>query len=497
MGIIRTQSIIGAVWVYAGALLGFVISALLFPHYFTQEQVGLFSLLVTYAVLFAQFASAGFLHTINRMFPYFRNDEKRHNGFLFFTLMVVSIASILLVGVYFIAEPFIVGSSLESNPLFEKFARLIIPLFLSIVFFNIFDFYSKSLFNATRGVFLKEMLLRIFILCFMMLYIFDFISFQIFVYAYIVSYVAILIIIVVALFSEGQLHLQPDFTLLTKPMIREVANVSAYGLLTSAAGFIILNIDRIMIEKLIPYNSLAAVGIYATCTYFSTMIILPSRPLLKITSTLVAEAWKVSDIEQLKRICEKSTITQFIVGILVFAGLIINIEYIFEIIPKSYQSGTWVIIWIGLFYLSEMLSGANNVILGSSPRYRSISLFTLIFILLIIVLNFIFIPHYGIVGAAFASFLAKVLYNFITYWYLYRTYKVQPYSYKHLIIIVVAAVSFFVAYIVPEHSWFVINIAIKSSLLVVLFSVGIYYSRVSEDFNQLANSAFAKIKQKL
>ena len=33
MGIVRKQSIIGSIWVYLGAGLGFVTSALLFPHY--------------------------------------------------------------------------------------------------------------------------------------------------------------------------------------------------------------------------------------------------------------------------------------------------------------------------------------------------------------------------------------------------------------------------------------------------------------------------------
>lgn len=493
MGIVRKQSIIGSVWVYVGAVLGFVTSAILLPRYFSQEEIGLLSLLVTYGVLFAQFASAGFLHTINRLFPYFRSDENKHNGFLFFALFIVSIACILLVGVYYIAQPFITANSSSSpSNLFAHYAYLIIPLFISIVFFNILDFYNKALFNATRGIFLKEIALRICILIAIALYMWEFIVFKTFVYSYIASYVCILLFIIIALIHDKQLHLRPNFELLNKPMRKEIRNVSMYGLLISAAGFIILNIDRIMIEKLVVDNPLAQVGIYATCTYFATMIILPSRPLLKIASTLVAEAWKRNDMEQISVLYTKSTITQFIIGILVFAGIIVNIDYIFYIIPQSYKPGTWVIIWIGLFYLSDMLSGLNNTILGASPKYKSLSVFTFVLIVAIIVLNVVFIPTYGITGAALASFIAKFLYNISTFLYLKKSYGLQPYSYKHIQILLVAIGATAIAYYIPEHSQVVVNIVIKSIVVTAVFCIGIYTLRVSEDVQEIVNKVLKK-----
>ncbi|HON51637.1 MAG TPA: polysaccharide biosynthesis C-terminal domain-containing protein [Bacteroidales bacterium] len=496
MGIVRKQSIIGSIWVYAGAALGFITSAILLPRYFTQEQIGLLSLLVTYGVLFAQFASAGFLHTINRLFPYFRDDSKRHNGFLFFALLVVSIASIILIGIFYIVYPLIISNSSEQNNLFSHYAYLIIPLFIAIVYFNILDFYNKALFNATRGIFLKEIVLRICILLCIALYIFEYITFHAFVYSYIVSYIFILIYIIIAIFFDKQLHLQPDFSLLTKPMRKEIRNVSLYGLLISAAGFIILNIDRIMIEKLVIENPLAQVGIYATCTYFSTMIILPSRPLLKIASTLVAEAWKRGDMEQISKLYTKSTITQSIIGLLVFAGIIVNIENIFYIIPQNYKTGMWVILWIGLFYVSDMVSGLNNTILGASPKYKSLSVFTGILIVAIILLNFIFIPLYGITGAALASCIAKIAYNISTFFYLKSSYKLQPYSYKHIQILIIATISTLITYYLPHHSNILVNIIIKSSIVTILYCTGIYILRVSDDVQELIDSFLVKIKKR-
>ena len=492
MGIIRKQSVVGSILVYAGAALGFLTSAILLPRFFSQEQIGLLSLLVTYSVLFAQFGSAGFLHTINRMFPYFRNDEKKHNGFLFFTLLVVSIASIIMIGVYFIAEPFITSNSSADNNLLSTFAFLIIPLFIFTVFFNILDFYAKALFNATRGIFLKEVLLRVIILVLIILYIWKSYSFDTFVYLYIAAFGAILLYLIISLIVEKQFHLKPDFTLLDKPMRKEIGSVSMYGIIISAAGFIILNIDRVMIEKLVTDNPLAQVGIYATCTYFSTMIILPSRPLLKIASTLVAEAWKSNNKAQIQEMYTKSTITQLIIGILVFVGIAINIDYIFQIIPETYKSGKWVIIFIGLFYLSDMASGVNNTIIGASPKYKVLSHMTLVLIVLIIGLNFIFIPLYGITGAAVAAFISKLLYNIFTYVFLKKKYGFEPYNWNHVKIIGIAFIAYFTAFGIPEMGNLFLNIGIKSSVVVLVFTYLILKLQVSEDVNEMAKKVLMK-----
>src|SRR5690606_16757484 len=148
----------------------------------------LLSLLVTYGVLFAQLASAGFLHTITRMFPYFRDKQNGHNGFLRLSLLVVTIGSVCMIGVYFLIEPLLVANSTQQNTLFTEYAILIIPLFLSVLYFNVFDTYTKSLFNATRGIIQKEFVLRIYIIITFILFYFQLIQFSSFVYLYIVAY---------------------------------------------------------------------------------------------------------------------------------------------------------------------------------------------------------------------------------------------------------------------------------------------------------------------
>lgn len=277
-------------------------------------------------------------------------------------------------------------------------------------------------------------------------------------------------------------------------MSREIRQVSLYGIVISASSFIAVNIDRIMIDKLVEGNALAQVGIYTTCSYFATMIILPSRALLKISSTLVAEAWRQKDMQSIRELYVKSTITQLIIGLLVFVGLCVNLDYVFHIIPENFSSGKWVIVFVGLFYLSDMASGICSHIISNSPQYKKMAHFILSLVALLVVFNLLLVPLWGITGAAIALFVARLIYNITLYVYVRRTYALQPYSKNHLIIIAIGAVVCAVVYLLPETSNVFLNIIIKSLATIILYCAGIYFSRVSPDVQELAQICLRKIK---
>ena len=83
MGIIEKQATKNLIYSYLGAGLGFI-TILWSAHLLTPAQNGVTKLLVSYSMLFAQFANLGFTSVTIRLFPYFRNKDKGHHGFLFY-----------------------------------------------------------------------------------------------------------------------------------------------------------------------------------------------------------------------------------------------------------------------------------------------------------------------------------------------------------------------------------------------------------------------------
>ena len=157
MGIIERQTIKGTAYSYIGVALGFVTTGLLFPRILQTEQIGLLSILVAYSVILSQFGSLGFNSVTTRLFTYFRDDENRHNGFLFIALAVTLIGFILTCVFFIIIEPRLIEKSLEKSPLFADYSFYIIPLIFFTLLFSILDNYYKVLYNVTIGSFLKEL----------------------------------------------------------------------------------------------------------------------------------------------------------------------------------------------------------------------------------------------------------------------------------------------------------------------------------------------------
>ncbi|NPA44732.1 MAG: polysaccharide biosynthesis protein, partial [Chlorobi bacterium] len=221
------------------------------------------------------------------------------------------------------------------------------------------------------------------------------------------------------------------------------------------------------------------------------LISLPSRPLRKISSIFLAEAWKKNNIEEVNTVYKKSISTLFLIGTLIYVGIIINLDNIFEIIPK-YESGRNVIILIGAAYLVDMLSGTSASIISNSKHYKVLGYIMMATVGLVIITNIIFIPIWQLTGAAFASFITIVIAFFMRFLFLYFKYKLQPYFYKHFLILIIGALMLVVNYFIPENNNFILDIIIRSSVITVLFISLSYFLKISEDANKLINLILSK-----
>ena len=88
MGIIIRQSLKGTVANYIGVAIGFFTTFFVLVSYLTAEEIGLTRVILDAAVLLAGLAQLGTSSSTMRFFPYFRDEEKKDNGFFFWTLII-------------------------------------------------------------------------------------------------------------------------------------------------------------------------------------------------------------------------------------------------------------------------------------------------------------------------------------------------------------------------------------------------------------------------
>jgi O-antigen/teichoic acid export membrane protein len=493
MGIIIRQTIKSSIYSYGGALIGFVNVALLMPHIFTTAEIGLTSLLLSVSIIFAQFGSLGFINITTRLFPYFRNSKNGNNGFLPLASLTCFAGFLLCVAIYYGAKNYLVSQNIDKSPLFAEYIYLLLPLIFFTIYYFILDAYNRVLYNASLGIFLKDFLLRILNLIGIGLFYFGYLDFRGFIYYYTLAFGVPTVLLGLYLIWKGEFKLKLNTSFIDKTMRREMINVGVFGLISGFSGIVVLNIDRYMVNA---YLDLSATGIYATAFYFGTLIMLPGRSLRRIGSSIITQALKDNDYDTVKSVYAKSTLNMLIAAIGLFLLIWANEHNIFKILPGEFYDGRWVIFFIGLAQILNMIAGVSGEIIQFSKYYRVHALIMGVFITLIVVSNMILIPLMGIAGAALASAISYFIYDIIRFLFIYRKFGFQPYGFQHLIVIATGVVVYYGMQFLPEINSWIIDLGIRSALISILFGLSLYLFKVSPDMNRTINTLVNRFKRK-
>ena len=493
MGIVQRQTLRGTAWSYIGALLGFVNIALLSPKIFSTGEIGVVQLLLSLATMLAQFSSLGFINVINRLFPYFRESRGRHHGFLALSLTITLagfIAALVFLKFY---SPHFEMANIERSPLISEYSFYLPALLLVTLLFNLLDNYNKVLYDAVLGTFLREFLFRVLNLVLIALFWAGLIDFSGYVFGYVVSQGVLLIIIFISLLARGEISLKFEPGFITPQLRREIIILCLFGILTGFSTIALTTFDKLFINR---YLGEGEVGIYSIASYFAVLILLPGRSVAKISIPFLAESWKKDDLETIDDMYSRSSINQYAMGLLIFIGLLVNIENIFRLLPDVYGSSAAVIILIGLGNLVSVSAGINGVILSTSALYRYQTWLMFILIALFVATSMIFIPLFGITGAALAAMVSNIIYNMLGVVVVGRRFGLWPYGMAHLKMTIVGLAAASAGFLIPQIT-LIPDIIIRSLLVTFIFIGGVYFWRLSDDMNGLFGSFMAKLKNRL
>lgn len=493
MGIIVNQSVKGTIYTYLGVALGFATTGILLPRIYSTDQIGLLRILVAYSSLIAAFGTLGINGVTFRLFPYFKDEKQKHHGYLANILLIGLIGFLLATLLIVLTKPLLVELNINKSPLFIEYINYLIILVFFQIFFSLLDAYYSALLNSVHGTFLKEVFQRVLIISSIGLYFFNIIDFHQFIMMYVASISVPTLYIIFTLIREKHFSLRTDFKFLNRKLLISISSLSLFSIFNGLSMIVIQNVDTIMLTSMV---GLGGTGIYTVCFTFGLIISIPARSIIKIVNIVSAQAWKENDLKLIRDIYSKSCLTLFIIGLLLFIGLWANIDNVFHILGPDFVTGKWVIFFIGLSSLLDMITGANGSILGTSKYYKAQTVFLLILGILLVITNLLLIPKLGIIGAAIGSAISLAILNSLRYLFLLYKYGLQPFNLRFVYVAIIGAGSYFISAQIPPFSNFIIDIFVRSTFLVVLFCTPVYFLKISGDLNAKADEILRKIKIK-
>jgi O-antigen/teichoic acid export membrane protein len=482
VGIIIKQAIRSTVFSYFGAALGFLTVWFMNRLWLTPEENGLLNVIISISLISSSLSNLGMAGVVLRMFPHFRNPDEKHNGFMFYPLVFTALGSLFFLLLYWIFRDDYIARNAGQSPLLAGNLYYLLPLTFFLGIFNVLDAYTRALFLSTAGVLIKEVALRIVILIAAAAYHWNYIGFEQFVLIYFGSFCAMAFAMIAVLVANKEWHWKKPQSPLSPEMKKEMRDVALFSVITGLSGMMISSIDKVIVNDQL---GLAAAGVFSIATYFGSMIQIPARSIIRITTSVIAESWKKNDMDNIKNIYRQSSLNQLIIGLLLLIALWVNIDSLLALMPEEYSAAKYVILFMGIGYLVDLATGSNGAIIGTSAYYRYDTLFMVLLVVFTILTNFWLIPIYGIVGSGIASCLTYILFNALRLLFIQIKFKMQPYSIDFVKVLLIGAAVYFIGILIPTTGMHYLDIMLKGTAVCILYGVLILTFNVSDEVNIL------------
>lgn len=482
MGIIQRQGILNSIITYTGIIIGFVSLLIVQPHFLSKEEIGLTRVLFSFSMLVATFMPFGMNSITLKYFPVFRDRDKNHYGFFGFMLLLPLAGFLVLGGLMFFLKDFIIGQYVEQSKLFTDYFFYVFPLTFFLSLISVLNAYSYSLFKTSFPAFLNDVIVRLLSVVLFTLYFIKVFDRDVFVQLFVVIYGLQMFILVFYIFIVDKPSVKIDTAFLKEQQPQQMLK---YGLLLSFASLSALGLkylDVVMLGKFVP---LAMVGIYSIAAFIPTVIEAPLGALEKIGIAKISDSWARNKMDDIREIYFKSSKYLFLVGGLLFLGINLNVESLLALMPdKDFLLGKNVVLIISIGALMNMATGINDSIIYTSDKYIYGTYMLIVLFVVAIVNNLVFIPMYGIEGAALATALSALIFNSLKFIFIKINFQLQPFSKETLMILCNIIICWLIVFKIPHLNNLIFDIVFRSLLVTIIYSGITYLLKIVPEFHQ-------------
>lgn len=494
MGIVRKQSFLSSIFMYAGAVIGALNTMILFPKFFKPEDYGLYTVFIDCAMVFSGLITFGAMNTFIKFYPTYQSHLKpKENDLPFWVVLFTFIGSVLFVLACLLYPELIERKFGHNSKLFVQNFNLVIPLALSFAAFLVLEAFCWMIRKTVVSNFVREVMFRLFMLVCIIAYIFHWITWRQFFFLFSFMYIPGVIILLWTIAKDGNIKIIPKISRVTKRLHKKILVFSTFHFSGILINILPKAMDGIMLASI---TGLSSAAVYNMSLNFLTMVDIPQRSMTGIASALISEAWKNKDRKKIKEIYHKTSLNLLVVGILIFGIFYSNMDNMVRFVGPSYALIKQVFLIGGIAKLVDMGMGMNQAILGYSKYWRLDFFTSTIALFLTIAINYWCIRQWGLMGAAIGNALCLIGFNLIRFAYNWKLFKLQPFTKNTVYTVLVGAGALIPTLLLPYLGNMFLDAFVRAGLFVGLYALGILYFNISSDFSDMYRMFVMRLKTK-
>lgn len=513
MGVIAKQSIRGTIVTYLGVAVGFVTTFFVLTRFLTTEEIGLARVLIDAATLFIGLAQLGTSSSILRFYPYFVSSQKsevsnqitefrnqksdREHGFFFWTIVVPMIGFLLIALLFLICYAPLSAWFSEKSPLFVNYYYFVLPLAFFMLYQAVFETNANVRMHIVMPRVVRELLTRIGLLVIYLLYAFDVLTLDGFVWSLVGVYALASLCNAAYLFSLGGISLKPDFAYLKQnpELVRKYLYYTAFLILSAVVSVLAPTLSSFFITA---QMGLSYTGIFAIATYMAVMVSIPYRSLTAIASPQLSLAIKNDNRQEAAKLIAQVSSNLLLIGGLILAVIWVNIDLIFTILPNgdTYAVARYTVLLLGIAQLLIATFQISLIALSYSRFYPFSLLFSFVLTALALLLNNLFIPRWGMNGAALATLISQAVYYLISVLTVRLTLGCRIITQRHLLtiglLVLLFAANAVCIRLMPGMSVWLSSLL--RSMMIVLALLAAYRLQLSPELNEQLHALLHRIR---
>lgn len=495
MGIIKRQGIKSTIVNYIGVVVGTL--SILFIYPLDDEIYGYANWLYNTSYLLIPLASGGILSLVVKYFPAFNNKESgNYNGFLSLILFALLTVFLVFVAFWFLFNEQFLGLldllNLNSKAI-SLHQNYILLLLLVLIILNFLLNHSFNMFRIVVPNLVQQVGYKLYLPILVLLYLHFEFSRTAFSYLLIMYFGLAILIMILYLHHLGALK----FSKIKRPYkdfsFKEMGVYSIFGSLNGISNSLAFRIDNVMIPLLL---DMVKNGIYNKVFFIANVIEMPTRAMNQITAPVISKAWEEGDIEEIGTVYTKASANLFLIGSFFFLVIWYVLDDLVAISanPDAFPDARVIFLLLAFGKLIDMLMSVNSQIITYSKAYRYHLVFMVVLGISNLVLNYLLIQKYELLGAALATSCSLLIYNLLKYVFIKVKFDLHPFSMATLKTLFLLG-SFLLLWMwVPFFDSSLLNIILKPIFVMILYGGIAIYWKISPDVNNIIFTFINKIK---
>lgn len=491
MGIVVRQSVKTSLVILTGALLG-TLTIWLSTKYIARQPLGFTGNLTYNAVLASQIAILGLNATLAVFIHNYPPGNARRKLLITLCIGLPVLLCVLALVPFLLLKPWILHHFQQADQWYMARYYLLMPVYtLLFVVQILLEQYLGTQMKVALAAFIREVVLRILIIIFILLFAAGYISFDVFVTASVLVYlIPIVIYMVIAYRTEG-FGFSLKINSLSSEEYKELWHFSWFHFLLAMSINLMSYLDSVALP-LYDHTGFVAVAVYRVPIFLISFLQIPNKAILSPVVTVLSQAVAQNDNGKIKDVFTRSSINILIATVFMASLIICNLTNAIAILPPGYEQIDLIFLILFIGRIVDLSTGVNDAILSVTKHYKFSFYVSAALIVLLFGLIKWLVPSYGVYGAASATSITLILFNIAKYFYVWKKLDMQPFSIHTLQVLLAGAATIAAGYFFPHflagkghmYIYTFIDAGLRSLIIAAVYLLMLYWLKPSTDLRE-------------